>query len=480
MLTKAAIQMPACETGEDLNILHLGFDNTDSIQGKCTTHLAFKITNYLLENTEIKFVDYPLLIRLNPNIPWKTRGNGAICLRIATKRSEHVIDYIRNFISVNSDISNGANPGFVVYEGTTIPASVRQFSRSALYNVLSLNEADKIVERESIQCYKGGNGHGTIGALAAVGCLLEGDHTFEAISYRTEENVGTPRLLNEQLVLRMSAVTFPRTFNNFDAEQNRILITPHGPDPVFCGIRGENPITVVKSLLSIHNTEKPEGYMVFRTNQGTNMHLQNQLVFSEVKPFMAGYVRGTVSKSPYVLQGGHVLFEISDIARDTYPVAVYEPTGLGRIAKQFVVGDIVDIGFGVREEQRDHSRILNVEYLSVLRLNSIVLSQNPLCKVCRKRMKSEGKGKGYQCKGCKIKTKEKYNVTVKRDIVAGFYLSSTRSHRHLTKPLHRFGRENSYPYVPGIYPCPNPNSFCRTGHFNHRNEMPESLKIAGG
>ena len=155
---------------------------------------------------------------------------------------------------------------------------------------------------------------------------MEGDHTFEAISYRTEENVGTPRSLNEQLVLKMSAVTFPRTFNNIDVVHKRILITPHGPDPVFCGIRGEDPITVLKSLLSLQTTEILEGYMVFRTNQGTNMHLQNQLVFSQVKPFMAGYVRGTVSKTPYVLQGGHVLFEISDIASDTYPVAVYEPT----------------------------------------------------------------------------------------------------------------------------------------------------------
>ena len=469
-LRKAAIQVPACETAEDLNILHLGFDNTDSIQGKCTTHMAFKITDYLLKENEIKFVDFPLLIRLNPNIPWKTRGNGAVCLRIATRGSEHIIDYVKNFISVNSDISNGANPGFVAYEGVTIPTSVRQFSRTALYNVLSLNDAEKIIENECIQCYKSGNGHGSIGALAAIGCLLEGDHTFEAISYRTEENVGTPRWLKEQLVLKMSAVTFPRTFNNIDAVHKRSLITPHGPDPVFCGIRGEDPITVLKSLLSLQTTEILEGYLVFRTNQGTNMHLQNQLVFSQVKPFMAGYVRGTVSKIPYVLQGGHVLFEISDIARDTYPVAVYEPTDLGRIAKQLVIGDIVDIGFGVREEQRDHSRILNLEYLAVLRLNSIVHTQNPLCKVCRKRMKSEGKGKGYQCKECKIKTIEKYNVTVKRDIVAGFYLSSNKSHRHLTKPLHRFGRENSYPYVPGIYPFPNPNLFHRKGHLNGRIE----------
>ena len=469
-LRKAATQVPVCETAEHLNILHLGFDNTDSIQGKCTTHLAFKITNYLLKKNEIKFVDYPLLIRLNPNIPWKTRGNGAVCLRIATKRSEHLIEYIQNLISENSDISNGANPGFVAYEGTVIPTNLRQFSRTALYDVLSLSDAEKIIENESIHCYKWGNGHGVIGALAAVGCLLEGDHTFEAISYRTEENVGTPRSLNEQLVLEMSTVTFPLTFNNIDAEHKRILISPHGPDPVFCGIRGEDPITVLKSLLSLQTSEVLEGCMVFRTNQGTNMHLQNQLVLSQVKPFMAGYVRGTVIKIPSILQGGHVLFEISDIVGDTYPVAVYEPTDLGRIAKQLVIGDVVDIGFGVRKEQKGHSGILNLEYLAILKLNSIFHTQNPYCKMCKKHMKSEGKGKGYQCKECKIRTREKYNVTVKRDIVAGFYLPSSRSHRHLTKPIHRFGRENTYPYVPGIYPFPDPNSFHREGHSNNRIE----------
>ena len=29
-------------------------------------------------------IGYPRLIRLNPNIPWKTRGNGAISLQVGT------------------------------------------------------------------------------------------------------------------------------------------------------------------------------------------------------------------------------------------------------------------------------------------------------------------------------------------------------------------------------------------------------------
>jgi len=436
---------------KDRSVLHIGFDNTDSTLGKCTTHLAFKITSYLLRETDAKLFDYPLLIRLNPNIPWKTRGNGAVCLRLATSHPELIIDYIRQVIESESDIANGANPGLVIYDDLIIPESVRSFSSAAFHDVLSLNEADKICNAEDIMCYKFGTGHGVIGALAAIGCLLEGDHTFEAISYRNEQNVGSLRALNKCNVKRMDIATFPRTFNNFDYRSGRILIAPHGPDPIFCGIRGEDPAIVTAALLMIRPLETLDGYVVFRTNQGTSMHLQERLYLSQLRPYMAGYVRAIISKTPKVIRGGHVLFEIGDLTSKTYPVAVYEPTGLGRIAAKLEVGDLVDIGFGVREEQDRHSSILNLEYLCVLALDSVTTSRNPICILCKKRMKSEGKGKGYQCEGCKFKTTEKYTIRVKRDLIPGIYLPEVRSHRHLTKPMRRFGKENSCPSLCGIF-----------------------------
>ena len=62
-----------------MQTLHVAFDDTDSRAGRCTTHLAFKVADQLKKAGE-KLVDYPLLIRLNPNIPWKTRGNGGIVI----------------------------------------------------------------------------------------------------------------------------------------------------------------------------------------------------------------------------------------------------------------------------------------------------------------------------------------------------------------------------------------------------------------
>ena len=66
------------------SILHVGFDDTDSPKGMCTTFLAYKIVEYL-QKQDSEFLDYPRLIRFNPNIPWKTRGNGAVSLKIKTK-----------------------------------------------------------------------------------------------------------------------------------------------------------------------------------------------------------------------------------------------------------------------------------------------------------------------------------------------------------------------------------------------------------
>jgi tRNA(Ile2)-agmatinylcytidine synthase len=318
-----------------------------------------------------------------------------------------------------------------------------------LYKVLSLDETSKLAEKEGISYFKYGNGHGLIGALAAVGSLLDGDHTFESISYRMQNNLGTWRQLDIQSVMKMNLQTFPRTFNNVDPQRKRILIAPRGPDPVFCGIRGEDPAIVIKSLLLVNPSEKLDGYVVFRTNQGTNMHLQNILSISEIRPYMAGRTRGTICKAPKVIQGGHVLFEICDLTGNSHPVAVYEPTGLGVIASRFVSGDLIEIGYGVRPGDGTHANIMNVEYLSIISLQALVLLVNPFCKKCDRRMKSEGRGKGFQCERCKSKTFIKDNVPQSRNLIPGMYLPVVRSHRHLTKPFQRFGQEKYRHYLIG-------------------------------
>jgi tRNA(Ile2)-agmatinylcytidine synthase len=425
-------------------VLHIGFDDTDHRLGKCTTHLAFKITEFLLKKTDTKFIDYPLLIRLNPNIPWKTRGNGAVCLRIKTYDKDKIIEFIKYYIEKHSAIGSGANPGVAFFQGEQIPQIVKEFSRSAMFDILSRQRAEKIAKQCNIQYFLFGNGQGLVGSIAAIGCLLHGDYTFEAIAYRRPENYGTTRKVDVNKVIEYNKNTFPYTFNNYDQIHKRILIAPHGPDPVFCGIRGESPEVVVSSLGTLEIIEKLDGYMVFRSNQGTNMHLQKELKLSELKSFISGYIRCNVSAKPHVIQGGHTLFAVQDSAGINILAAVYEPTGLTNIASQLEVGDVIEIGCGVRKASSKHSKILNIEYLSIIELVGIYEFHNPKCQHCGKRMKSEGRDKGFQCSKCKYRkdnTIDKVCLPIRRRIKAGLYIPTPKAHRHLTKPLHRYGIE---------------------------------------
>ena len=431
-------------SSESSDILHIGFDDTDSVMCKCTTHLAFKIANYLLK-IEAQFIDYPLLIRLNPNVPWKTRGNGAICIRIKTKNHERIVEYVKETIENGSEIGSGANPGVAFLIGEQVPNALKELSRIALFDIVSTYEAEKIARQQCIQYFTFGNGQGLIGSLAAIGSLLLGDHTFEAIAYRKMENCGTSRVVDASRVIEYSKYTFPNTFNNYDEKNRRVLITPHGPDPVFCGIRGENPEVVVWSLKRLQIKEDLEGYMVFRSNQGTNMHLQNALKLEEIKTFTAGYILCKVSKKPQVIPGGHVLFEVEDWNGITCPAAVYEPTGMTDLASKLELGDIIEIGCSVRSSTSNFPKILNIEYILLLKLSERCSLFNPLCRSCAKRMKSEGKNKGFQCEKCGFKDKvsKKTCVLQDRNISRGLYVPTPKAHRHLTKPIQRYGMEKA-------------------------------------
>jgi tRNA(Ile2)-agmatinylcytidine synthase len=423
-------------------LLHIAFDDTDSRAGRCTTHLAFRVAEELKKTMEAELVDYPLLIRLNPNIPWKTRGNGAVCLRARVNDVGRAVDYVRQAVEEGSAIGSGANPGVAFMEGEVLPEKLKQFSAFAMCDVSSRQQAEKVARECGIRFWTFGNGQGLVGSLGAMGCALDGDHTFELIAYRTPENCGTPRVVDSDRIIRFSKETFPYTFNNYDRNHERVLIAPHGPDPVFFGVRGESPEVVQSAMSRIAPSEELEGHMVFRSNQGTNMHLQNELDLRAAKAYTAGYVRCRVKGRPNAIEGGHVMFSVEQAGAEM-PAAIYEPTGLANIAVALAPGDLIEIGVGVRKGTTLHPKILNVEYLLVKELAPVYDVANPVCKMCGKRMKSEGKNKGYQCEKCKFRDQKAQKIMVQKEraIEPGLYVPTPKAHRHLTKPLQRYGME---------------------------------------
>jgi tRNA(Ile2)-agmatinylcytidine synthase len=426
-----------------MQTLHVAFDDTDSRAGKCTTHIAFKVVEHL-KKAGTKLVDYPLLIRLNPNIPWKTRGNGAICLRLRVPDAGKIVDYVRQAVEEGSAIGSGANPGVAFLQSDHVPAELQRFSALAMCDVLSRQMAEKAAKATGVQYFTFGNGQGLVGSLGAIGCLLDGDHTYELIAYRKMENCGLPRVVDQKRVIKFSADTYPNTFNNYDKNHNRVLIAPHGPDPVFFGVRGENPDVVGSAMQALQPEEELDGWTIFRSNQGTNMHLQNGIRIAGAKAYTAGHVKCRVGNKPRAVEGGHVIFTVEQDGAEM-PAAVYEPSGLASIATKLETGDLIEIGAGVRKGTTKHPKILNVEYLSVLELAPSFDVLNPVCKVCGKRMKSEGRNKGYQCDRCKYKDAgaKKILVPKERGIKTGLYIPTPKAHRHLTKPIQRYGLEKA-------------------------------------
>ena len=423
-------------------LAHLGIDDTDSPRGGCTTYVAAVLVEELHE-LGVRFVDYPNLVRLNPNAPWKTRGNGAICLRFELEADllDEAFSRALEAVKALSDLGDeNTHPGLVMLEGP-VPLALKLFAKKAIRGLAGLDEALKLCARYGLRTYGFKSGRGIIGALAAVGETLVGDHTYELLAYRTPENRGRPRRVDPGSVVKMDEATRPFTFNNYDPETGRILITPRGPDPVLLGIRGEGADVVLRAFRMLAIGEQVERWAIFRTNQGTDAHLVRRLV-RELRPHLPAVLRGRVASQPKVIPGGHVVFALSD-GSGTVDCAVYEPSGrLRQVAKALWPGDLIEVAGGVREGPGGRLT-LNVEKLVVIELAEKLLPENPRCPRCGKRMKSMGAGKGFRCPRCGHRDPKAQKVLVKapRDIRPGLYLPPPRSQRHLTKPLRRYGLE---------------------------------------
>jgi len=417
-------------------VLNIGFDDTDSPKGMCTTFLAYKIVD-LLKKQKTEFLDFPRLIRFNPNIPWKTRGNGAVSIKIKTRNPSNIKTQVKNLVSKYSDVKNGANPGLVFYENDFIPSEFTNFSNLALWRLINRNNAKKFAKKNNLEFFYQGNGQGLIGAIGAIGYDFQ-DHTLELLSYRKKTKFGKERKISSESVKNMQEKTSPNTFNSFDTKNGRILITPHGPDPVFYGVRGENVDSLLYASKILKSEEKLDGYMIFKSNQGTGDHLKNELNFENMKPYDSGKITGIVSNTPEITKGGHVFFKILSNNHEFW-CAVYKPTGISRVASNLIKGDKICVGGGVRKASKNFPRIINLEFINVIHLEKYLLKSNPLCKKCNKKMKSKGKNQGFQCVRCGKKASRKISYQVSRKIKKQLYIPIVSAHRHLTRPLQRKG-----------------------------------------
>ena len=415
----------------------------------CTTYLASELIS---EFSEVDVIGYPRLVRLNPNIPWKTRGNGAISVRfgkghgrkfpIGEINGETIFGYekgrevdindvknrVRRIVEGNARFEDeNTNPAFVI-TGKKPPQGLYW---KAVRQVVELYDVKNILDQlgADFRGYK--NKRGLIGASAAVSWRPR-DKTYEITAYREKKRWGSKRKVGRDSVIKMDKKV-SSTFNNYDYHNRNIVIAPNSPCPVLFGIRGTTPKDLPRAMGMI-KSEKKDRWVIFETNQGTDEHLQKKSI-GAISKYTSVITKGAVVSQPRTIEGGHVIFTIEN--HGTIDCAAYEPTKEFRgLVRNLRAGDEVTVYGGVRKSPLT----INIEKMKVhFLVDSYVKSGNPKCPKCGKKMKSIGKGAGFRCSTCRIKAGEEQvpRKREKRALKRGFYEVPVCARRHLAKPLKR-------------------------------------------
>jgi len=392
----------------------------------CTTYLgAVLIRRLLARGHRLKEAR---LVRLNPNVPWKTRGNAAIAIGAEGDPGDAFETACRCVEDLADLPAEGTEPGVAVSERRP-PV---WFYEKALRSFCGQEEAVGLLE-DAGALYRGWKGgRGLIGATAAIASDLP-DSTWELLVYREPGLWTTPRTIDRQSFFLADAATAPRTWDTVDRENDIVVCSPHTPDPVLFGIRGESPLAVSRARTLIR-TESPGMEQVYLTNQGTDGHLDE----ADGGDLVEGHsyrVRVIVTGKAETGRGGHVSLPARYGDRVLRCMA-FEPTkGFRDVVRALVAGDLVEACGSYKGGS------LNLEKIRLIEAALAVEEIPPRCTTCGKRMTSAGHLKGYKCRRCGSRAKEGEVQESPREIRAGWYEVPPSARRHLAKPLVRGMRQ---------------------------------------
>ncbi|WP_158058449.1 tRNA(Ile)(2)-agmatinylcytidine synthase [Halorussus halophilus] len=444
----------------------IGLDDTDSRElGMCTTYLAARVA-------ERVGAERLVLVRLNPAVEYKTRGNAALAVHTDCD-PETAFEVASEEVARAAEVEDPrTNPGLVVAPGDPedVPDEICDFARRAVRELLTSEEADAKIESAGYQSEGWKNERGKIGALAAVGAWAAGaagaeaasprplpegesadesadstvseevfdDWTHERISYRESDQWGTPRDVDAESVFDAANEGYPDVWDTVDRETGQLVCVPHTPGPILHGIRGDDP-DAVRQVANEIDGEAVERTATFVTNQGTDAHLRDATL-REVEDGHAYRVEGTVTTEPETHRGGHVFFDLRDGGEEgdeggesELRCAAFEPTKRFRDrVRSLREGDrIVACG-----EVSDGT--LKLEKFAVRDLSRTELV-TPDCPNCGRSMKSAGAEQGYRCRNCKTTAPGKVEREVERELEFGWYEVPPEARRHISKPLVRGG-----------------------------------------
>jgi tRNA(Ile2)-agmatinylcytidine synthase len=474
-------------------------DDTDSRErGMCTTYVGARLAERLAAAGGR--VRRRLLVRLNPAVKHKTRGNAAVALHISGVGAEAAFDLaaeaVRKFaaaddprtspgvvvadVDVDVDVDNDAvgdplNPSVTgpspsAALGALIPDDVADFARRALRHRLSLDEALGLADAHGFRHAAFGSGgetnteavagRGRIGALAAVGAPAAfDDWTVERISYRELDRCGTPRDVDIESVFAAADRGYPTVWDTVDRGTGEAVCVPNAPGPILHGIRGDDA-DACREVAEAIASEPVERTATFLTNQGTDAHLAPGAI-GDLRDGAGYRVAGVVASEPETKRGGHVHVDVvsPDDDRDgpRLRCVAFKPTGrfrdrvralrsgdrvavCGEHEVRAVEGDAGDDG-GAESDGPDSDRSTSTLKLEKFAVRDLVKTELavPACPDCGRSMSSAGRGQGYRCRDCGTDAPGKVEELIERELEPGWYEVPPSARRHVAKPLVRGG-----------------------------------------
>ena len=410
----------------------IGLDDTDSSElGMCTTFAATRLAEDIAAAGGA--VERVLLVRLNPAVEHKTRGNAALAVHTAIG-SAQARTLARDVLELAATEDDRTNPGAVVADcdPESVPEAVADFAADAVQDHHDRETAREVAADAGFWTERRGNGRGIIGALAAVGAWRAFDEwTHECISYREESRWGTDREVDYDSVFAAADGGYPEVWDTVDRGENAAVCVPRTPCPILHGIRGDDSEVVEDVARQIESEPVPRRQL-FVTNQGTDAHLRDAAL-EDVRDGRTYRVTARVSDPPDTYEGGHVFLTLEGDNSGELRAAAFEPTKRFRDrVRSLRPGDEIT---ACGEVSDGTLKLEKFAVRDLMRTEPVT----PDCPACGRSMKSAGADAGYRCRDCGTNADGKVEQPVDRDLEEGWYEVPPCARRHIAKPLVRGG-----------------------------------------
>lgn len=419
--------------------MYLSIDDSDSKEKGCTTFLALSLLDFFYKKNLV-LASFPSLVRLNPNIPEKTRGNAAIGLHlqkkekasfptelIGKKNFEHYLykntapflpsrKLFRELTLFCLKKTSSPEIGFILFKKKK--RSKREYLRG-VWSYFSKEKALKKIKQDKNVLFHYGQ-QGLIGAYLS-SFWPEKKSSFELLSYRLKKNIGTKRSFDLQNLRVLSKEK--GLFKFFDEEYNQQLIFPNTPCPVLFGIQFFTWSSKILPFSKEIKTEPFSSFLSFKTNQGSKD--QEQTEKKRFKKYSTYVIECFFLRILKILQGGHVLFEVSFRKRKLKLICFEKTKKLRSVLMLLLPGDFISLCFSYLTK-----KAFNLEWLCLQKLVLKKELNRPRC--CKKNMTSKGKNAPLRCKKCRTCKSKEYFLKKRPLLENSFFYPPLRARRHLS------------------------------------------------